>query len=118
MDGLPHGIDLTALIGAKYYQVCFSRFQCTLSLDNDARITVEGGVKYTSPTGKITVTDEYSTAATALGELLEIAVSAYERTADGGLVLKHSNGATLEVFNDVKAYESFQVHLQGKVYVA
>lgn len=118
MNGLPATIDLSALTGAVISQVCLSQFQCILNFESDARIAIESNCMYTSSSGRALPIVSHAAAATEICELIGTPVREARRQPDGGLLLRLTNEATLEILNDDRDHESFQVHLGKEVYVA
>lgn len=118
MNGLPITIDLVALIGRELIQVCIGAFQFILNFDVDVRIAVESSCVYNSASGASTKIINYSEGASRLCELIGMQVASADRGGDGGLILRFTNGAKLQILNSNLEYESFQVHIKPHTYVA
>lgn len=119
MQGLPEGVDLRPLAGAMVSQVCISSAQFILRMDSEAHIDVESTCRYRRSSGGVAIEiSSYASAAASLCELLGDSIRSAGRDRDGGLSIEFASGAVLQVMNDNREYESFQVHLPPHVYVA
>lgn len=118
MQGLPEGVDLSPLAGAMVSQVCISSAQLILRMDSEAHIDVESTCTYRRSSGDAIEISSYASAAAPLCELLGDSIRSAERDRDGGMSIDFASGAVLQVLNDNREYESFQVHIPPNVYVA
>jgi len=118
MNGLPNTIDLDPLLGKELIQLCFGAFQLILNFDCDARIAVESICIYETASGTLTEIQNYSEGASQLCKIIGAQVSLAERDPDGGLILRFANGDCLRIKNSNHEYESFQIHIEQRIYVA
>jgi hypothetical protein len=118
MQGLPEGIDFTPLTGTMVSQVCISSAQFILRMDSEAHIDVESTCTYRRAVGDDIAISSYASAAALLCELLGDSICSVERDGNGGMSIDFTSGAVLQILNDNREYESFQVHIPPRVYVA
>ena len=118
MKGLRIDVDLDVMVGSVITQVCFGGFHFTLHFDKDIRLTVESDCELIMRSGVTTRIDDYRIESTRLCGLIGAQISAADRDASGGLILRFKSADVLHIMNSKVAYESFQLHVGSKVYVA
>jgi len=118
MNGLQPGIRLTSFVGEELLQLCFGAHQLQIHFANRIQVMVESECVLQGMSPDPIRIDNYSSAASSLCRLLSAKVLSASRADDGGLLLRFANGAELHVLNDTQENESFQIHLDGKIYVA
>ena len=118
MNGLPPNLDLTALVGEELLQLCFGAHQLQIHFDRRIQVMIESECVLRGTTPDPMRVVDYSSAASSLCRLLGVKVLSAARADDGGLLLCFASGAELHVLNDSQEHEAFQIHLDGKIYVA
>jgi hypothetical protein len=118
MKGLPHTVDLAPLLGATVIQVCFGENECQIYCDNRVQIVVEGQIITEDLAGKQQTIERYADEASLLCRLLGKRVTAATRTKEGGLDVKFDDGTQMRILNSNEQFESLQLHVNGRVYVA
>ena len=118
MQGLAANTDLSAMLGVRVVQVGISTHQCILWFDSGDRISIESTCVLNGMEVEPLVIESYPTAASHLATLLEQSVVAARPTESGGVLLQFGDRRSLEIRNDVREYESFQIQLRGVVLVA
>lgn len=118
MKGLSSSADLTPLIGREVLQLCIGMHQLQIHFDNHVGVMVESECVLRGPAAEDLRVDSYALAASSMCTLLGQQVQSASRTEQGGLLLRFTTEAELEVLNDSSHYESFQIHIGSRIYVA
>ena len=118
MNGLPENIDLNKLTGVELLQISIGRFQCILNFDKNINISIESECLLFPIQGEKIVVSNYVENAAHLCNLIGNNILNTERGDDGGLLIKFSNNVFFRIFNSNTDYESFQLNIQGHLYVA
>lgn len=117
MYGLPEDIDLTFLHGKELLQVCIGLNEVILNFHGQVSITVESEFTHMARTGEVTRFQDCRSSALALASFLGISLSTVKGAADGTLTLCFSNEEILEVYDDSKEFESYQIRIGSRLIV-
>jgi hypothetical protein len=118
MKGLPEDVELSSLVGEQVLQLCFGSNQVQIHFGDQRYILIEGDCVMHEAGGIPTRLEAGAAASSPFIRLVGRRVLSARRMEDGGLRLQCSEGIELSLLNDSEAYESFQVHLPGRTYVA
>ena len=118
MNGLSSSADLTPFVGREVLQLCVGIHQLQIHFDSHVSVMVESECRFRAPAAEDLRVDSYALAASSICTLLGQQVRSASRTEQGGLLLRFTTDAELEVLNDSSHYESFQIHIGSQIYVA
>jgi hypothetical protein len=117
MYGLPKDIDLGPLVGVTLQQVCVGQYDTILNFSDDVSIGSASTFVCTSPGSKSQTFTSPPSAAPSLVRLLGLSVVRARRDPPGTLVLEFEHGERLELPDAQENYESYTLHIGGKLYV-
>ena len=117
MYGLPDDIDLSFLEGATLLQVCLGENEVILRFDPDLSITIESTFRARTPARQEALFRDPRSAAAVLVELISDVITKAQGRTDGTLRLSFSRGGVLEIYDDSKQYESYQIQHGEDLYV-
>jgi hypothetical protein len=117
MYGLPDDIDLSFLEGATLLQVCLGENEVILRFDPDLSITIESTFRARTPARQGALFRDPRSAAAVLVELISDVITKAHGRTDGTLRLSFSRGGVLEIYDDSKQYESYQIQHGKDLYV-
>lgn len=90
MNGLPHSIDLSPLIGRQLVQLCFGAWTVALMFDGPVRIVVESKIEISDTGGLSYSSENFCQDASLLCRLIGSTVNRAVRMNDGGMQLDGS----------------------------
>ncbi|MFQ5502455.1 MAG: DUF6188 family protein [Phycisphaerae bacterium] len=118
MHGLPVGVDLSFFRGRQLLQVCVGLNDVILNFDNGVSLSIQTSISHHSSTGKATIYEEYTPAATMLMSLLHQTIVGVRGDKKGTLHLEFSEGDCIHVYDSSEQYESYQIkHRGGEIIV-
>src|SRR5229473_4212696 len=109
MYGLPSNIDLTFLHGRELLQVCIGMHQVILNFYGQLSISIESEYAHRSRSGEVTRYEDCRLSASMLTSFVGLKISRATGTIDGTLTLCFSNEDVLEIYDDSKQHESYQI---------
>lgn len=104
-----NGVDLGFLIGATLIQVAIGENEIILHTHPPSTILIQSKVLITAPGETVTDLDAAVQVGTALLPLLGKTITEATGTPPGSLVLKWSDGTTVEILNDSDQYECYSI---------
>lgn len=119
MDGLPIDVDLSFFVGRKLEAVLIGRHHGRLLFDQDVAIEVSDDIGHRSRVGETDAV--YSTDAAAgpsLLTFLDEMITDVSVVDPSTLLLRFSNGETLELYVTTAEYESYVIHNGDQCFVA
>lgn len=114
MYGLPKNIDLNFLKGIQLIQICISFNHVIMRFDNDVTISVESVFKLFTDEGEVRFHSENISINTDFINLLGETIIGLEAYESGTLVLYFENGSKVELYDDSKKYESYEIRGNGR----
>lgn len=117
MYGVPNKEALQCFVGKELIQICFGATHVIFRFSDDVEISLEVAIKQVLPDGRVFVTDECWKQETWLPMLLGATVDLIDAIENKILRLKFSNGHTIEVVDESKEYESFQIKISDRLIV-
>jgi hypothetical protein len=118
LKGLPSDIDLSPLVGRQLSQVSIGRWNAALHFGEAIRLTVESAILLTGKSGYSQTIEDFRADASAVCVLIGEDVLDAKRTLSGGCALRLSSGVRLEAVAVDNGFESFQICLGDRVFVA
>lgn len=109
MHGLSKDVDLSFLLGKKLAQFRCARDILILWFDEQIEISIESRVYYHDRLGISVIFDNYFIGVAAMAGLFANSIIDVTASEDGTVILSFSNGDTLELRDDNKHYESYQI---------
>ena|SRR6266480_5741145 len=109
MYGLPKDLDLSFLHGKELLQVCIGMHQVILNLEDQVTISVESEYAHRAKNGEAIRYKDCRLSASMLCSLLGFSIITASGKPDGTLTLRFSNEELLEIFDDSKEFESYQI---------
>jgi hypothetical protein len=114
MHGRPIGVSFSEFIGQRLIQICFGEHQTQLHFDERCSVMADVDVNVLTPKGLALWGDD------ARRELLRLVGQIVETSAfvdDKTFVMKFDSGVRLSLHDDSDEYESFQISVNGTLYV-
>ena len=118
MYGLPEGIDLGFLQNRQLLQVCIGLNEAILNFDDELSITIMTDIYHEATDGKVAVYEQCPFSASMLSQFLGCSIVEATWNTEGALRMRFSNGDSLEIRDDSKVYECYQIrHHDGLIVV-
>ena len=114
MYGKPIGVSFSEFIGQRLIQICFGEHQTQLHFDERCSVSADVDVKVLTPKGlTLWGDDARKELLTLIGRIVQSSAFVDDKT----FVMKFDSGVRLSLHDDSDQYESFQISINGALYV-